>query len=151
MSKKGSKLAPYTIRYNEISNLNLDSLDVYERLAVWCQISRIEENGNFFVDFEKLPNSRQTANCSNSILFITLMATSMSSPRMSLVLMIMMTARCPCCSHHQEPPTSRVLCSASPHRLSTAQLPGPGTVSTNPPLTVAVALLGSTVFDKNIK
>ena len=34
MSKKGSKLAPYTIRYNEISNLNLDSLDVYERLAV---------------------------------------------------------------------------------------------------------------------
>ena len=54
----------------------------------------------------------------NSILFITLMATSMSSPRMSLVLMIMMTARCPCCSHHQEPPTSRVLWSASPHRLS---------------------------------
>ena len=77
-----------------------------------------------------------------SILFITLMATSMSSPRMSLVLMIMMTATCPCCSHHQEPPTSRVLCSASPHRLSavtvdtldTAQLPGLGTVSTNPPL-----------------
>ena len=53
-----------------------------------------------------------------SILFITLMATSMSSPRMSLVLMIMMTARCPCCSHNQEPPTSRLLCSASPHQLS---------------------------------
>ena len=82
-----------------------------------------------------------------SILFITLMATSMSSPRMSLVLMIMMTARCPCCCHNQEPPTSRLLCSASPHQLSAVTVDttaaGPGTVSTNPPPT--------TVFDKNIK
>ena len=68
MSKKGSKLAPYTIRYNEISNLNLDSLDVYERfMAVWCQFSRREENGNFFVDFEQLPSWRQTANCSKTL------------------------------------------------------------------------------------
>ena len=51
-----------------------------------------------------------------SILFVTLMATSMSSPRMSLVLMIMMTARCPCCSNNHHitsallrvpPPTER--------------------------------------------
>ena len=66
------------------------------------------------------------------------MATSMSSPRMSLVLMIMMTARCPCCSHNQEPATSRLLCSASPHLLSAVTVDttaaGPGTVSTNTPL-----------------
>ena len=43
MSKKGSKLAPYTIRYNEISDLNLDSLDVRIWAVHGCMMSNQPE------------------------------------------------------------------------------------------------------------